>query len=112
MPNLPQFDPPANQNDFKPGEEDKEKALRSRWNDNINRFTQQTLQNNPWSSTNQPELTQYYNPLDTDIPEGTKGAAIKWTAFPNRILVTYPSVGEVTQWKYADEGPPEPDYEP
>jgi hypothetical protein len=112
MPNLPQFDPPANQNDFKPGEEDKEKALRSRWNDNINRFTQQTLQNNPWSSTNQPALTQYYNPLDTDIPEGTKGAAIKWTAFPNLILVNYPSVGQVTQWKYADEGPPDPNDEP
>ena len=112
MHNLPQFDPPANQNDFKPGEEDKEKALRARWNDNINRFTQQALQNDPWSSTNQPELTQYYNPLDTDIPEDTQGAAIKWTAFPNRILVTYPSVGQVTQWKYADEGPPDPNYRP
>lgn len=112
MPNLPQFDPPANQNDFKPGEEDKEKALRTRWNDNINRFTQQTLQNDPWSSTNQPALTEYYNPLDTDIPEGTKGAAIKWTAFPNRILITYPNVAQDTQWKYADEGPPDPKYRP
>lgn len=112
MPKLPQFDPPANQNDFRPGEEEKGKAFRARWSDNINRFTEQTLQNDPWSSANQPPLTQYYNPLNTDIPDGTKGAAIQWTAFPNRILIQYPSVGQPTQWKYADEGPPASDNYP
>ncbi|HLP90409.1 MAG TPA: hypothetical protein VK184_17715 [Nostocaceae cyanobacterium] len=112
MPKLPQFDPPANQNDFQSGEEDQEQALRSLWNDNINRYTQQTLQNDPWSSTNQPALTEYYNPLNTDIPAGTQGAPITWTAFPNRILFTYPNVGQREQWKYADDGPPDPDYSP
>lgn len=112
MPNLPQFDPPANQNDFRDGEEEKEKALRTRWSGNINRYTEQTLQNDPWTSVNQPALTQYYNPLNTDIPEGTKGAAIKWTAFPNRILTTFPSVGQRTQWQYADKGPEDPNYGP
>lgn len=109
MPKLPQFDPPAYQNDFRPGEEEKEKAFRVRWSDNINRFTEQTLQNDPWSSVNQPPLTQYYNPLNTDIPTGTRGAAIQWTAFPNRILIQYTNVGQRTQWQYADEGPPASD---
>jgi hypothetical protein len=108
MPKLPQFDPPANQNDFHPGEEEKEKALRTRWNDNINRFTEQTLQNDPWRS-NQPPLTQYYNPLNTDIPAGIEGVPIPWTAFPNQILIEYPNVGQRTQWQYADEGPPAAD---
>ncbi len=109
MPKLPQFDPPAYQNDFQCQEQAQEKAFRDRWSDNINRFTEQTLQNDPWSSVNQPPLTQYYNPLNTDIPAGTKGAAIQWTAFPNRILIQYPNVGQPTQWKYADEGPPASD---
>ncbi|WP_424094658.1 hypothetical protein [Moorena producens] len=108
MAKLPQFDPPANQNDFC-GEEEKEKALRTRWSNNINRYTEQTLKNDPWSSVNQPPLSQYFNPLKTDIPEGTKGVPIKWTAFPNRILMAYPNVGERTQWQYADEGPPPED---
>jgi hypothetical protein len=110
MPKLTQFDPPAYQNDFQCPEQ--EKAFRDRWSDNINRFTEQTLENDPWSSSNQPRLTQYYNPLNTDIPKGTKGAAIQWTAFPNRILITYPNVGQNNQWKYADEGPPNPNYPP
>jgi hypothetical protein len=106
MPKLPKFDPPAYQNDFQSSEQVQEKAFRDRWNDNMNRFTEQTLENDPWSSTNQPRLTQYYNPLTTDIPTDAKGAAIQWTAFPNRILITYPNIGQNTQWKYADEGPP------
>ncbi|GAA6615618.1 hypothetical protein [Scytonema sp. NUACC26] len=112
MPKLPQFNPPANQNDFRSGEEEKEKALRSRWNSNINRFTEQTIKNDPWDSVNQPALTQYYNPLNTDIPEGTKGAVIQWTAFPNRILITFPNVGQRKQWQFADEGPSDPNYSP
>ncbi|GAB1542867.1 hypothetical protein NUACC21_55410 [Scytonema sp. NUACC21] len=114
MPKLPQFDPPANQNDFRSGEEEKEKAFRSRWNSNINRYTEQTIKNDPWDSVNQPALTEYYNPLNTDIPEGTKGAVIRWTAFPNRILIAFPNVGERTQWQLADESPSSlnPNYSP
>jgi hypothetical protein len=112
MPKLTQFDPPAYQNDFQAEQQEQEKAFRDRWSDNINRFTEQTLENDPWSSSNQPRLTQYYNPLNTDMPEGTKGAAIQWTAFPNRILITYPNVGQNNQWKYADEGSPDANYPP
>ena len=107
MPVLPQFDPPANNNDFLPNEQEQEKELRARWSDNLNRFTEQTLQNDPWSSINQPAPTHYYNPLTTDIPAGTKGAPITWTAFPNRIKFFFPNVGQRKQWEYADDGPPQ-----
>lgn len=109
MSKLPKFDPPAYQNDFLCDEQAQEKAFRDRWSDNMNRFTQQTLENDPWGATNQPQLTQYYNPLNTDIPPGTKGAAIQWTAFPNRILIRYASASQQTQWQYADDGPPAAD---
>lgn len=112
MPNLPIFDPPAYQNDFQPGEEKQEKAFRTRWSDNINRFTEQTLQNDPWTSTNQPALTEYYNPLNTDIPTEIEGAPITWTAFPRRIKIRYSNVSQRKQWQYADEGPPDSDYGP
>lgn len=112
MSRLSQFDTPGYQNDFKPGEEHKEQALRSRWSNIINRFTQGALQNDPWSSTNQPAVTQYYNPLETDIPEGTKGAGIRWTAFPNRIELYYANEDIVTRSKYADEGPPDANWRP
>ena len=111
MPKLPIFDPPAYQNDF-PDDAQKEKALKTRWNDNINRFTEQTFQNDPWTSTNQPALTEYYNPLNTDIPADAISAPITWTAFPNRIKFTYPSVSQRKQWQYADEGPPDANYSP
>ncbi|WP_208342104.1 hypothetical protein [Aetokthonos hydrillicola] len=61
MPKLPEFDPPANQNDFLPNEEKEKKAFRTRWSDNINRFTEQTLQNDPWSSVNQPYRYSCWN---------------------------------------------------
>ena len=111
MPQLPIFDPPAYQNDF-PDDAQKEQVLKNRWNDNINRFTEQTLQNDPWTSTNQPALTEYYNPLNTDIPADAISAPITWTAFPNRIKVTYPNVSQRKQWQYADEGPPDANYSP
>ena len=109
MSKLPKFDPPAYQNDFLCNEQAQEKVFRDRWSDNMNRFTQQTLENDPWSATNQPQLTQYYNPLNTDIPPGSKGAAIQWTAFPNRILIRYANTSQQTQWQYADDGPPADD---
>ncbi|MBG1270544.1 hypothetical protein [Nostoc sp. WHI] len=112
MSNLSQFDPPAHQNDFKAGEEHQEKALRARWNDIIKLFTQRALNNTPWSLTNQPAVNQYYNPLDTSIPNGTGGAAIKWTAFPNRIELSYSNEDILTRSKYADEGTPDPNWTP
>ena len=103
MPKISQFDPPANQNDL-PDHPDLNKAFRKRWSDNISRYNNQTIQNDPWGSTNQPKLTEYFNPLGQDIPGG--GAPTTWTAFPNRIKLTYPNAGQRTQWQYADNGPP------
>ena len=91
MSQLPHFDPPANISDSE------NETLRSRWSDNLNRFTEQTLQNDPWSSTNQPPLTHYYNPLETDI-SGEIQAEIFWTAFPKRIEDKYPD----KKHEYAD----------
>jgi len=105
MPRLPLFDPPAYQNDF-PNDQQQENALKTRWSNNINRFTQQTLQNDPWTATNQPALTEYYNPLNTEIPEDGISAPITWTAFPRRIQTTFANASQRTQWQYADEGPP------
>lgn len=103
MPEITQFAPPANQDDLS-DQPALSKALRERWSDNINRFTNQTLQNDPWGSSNQPPLTDYYNPLGQDVPDAA--APTTWTAFPNRIKLTYPNVGQRTQWQYADDGPP------
>lgn len=102
MKTLPQFDPPANQDDFQPGEEQKRRTFRARWNNNLNRFTEQTLQNDPWTSTRQIALTEYYNPLNIDISEGQSTGAIAWRAFPRRLE----RFGQ-DRHKYGDEGPPE-----
>lgn len=107
MPKLPAFDPPADYNDF-PNQPELEKALRDRWNNNLLRFTRATQQNNPWSAVNQPALTDYYDPTQVDTPSDAPVVPIKWTAFPNRILVNFPNVGQRKQWQYADDGPPQP----
>lgn len=105
MPKLRRFDLPAFQADIK-DDPNKAEALAQQWSDDLSRFAQKTLQNNAWSAVNQPGLTDYYNPLTTEIPEGTKSAGIGWTAFPRRIQTTFPNVGQRTQWEYADQGPP------
>src|SRR5690606_14125354 len=97
------FSPPGYQNDLEE-HADLDKALRKRWSDNISRYTNQTLQNDPWGSTNQPQLTDYFNPLGQEVPD--KAAPVFWTAFPNRIKLSYPNVGQRKQWQYADDGPP------
>ncbi|WP_415919559.1 hypothetical protein [Tateyamaria sp. SN6-1] len=111
MPVLPGFSTPAQVQDF-PNDTAKQDALNARWSDNINRFTEQTIQNDPWSSINQPRLTQYFNPTQTDVPGDAPVVKIPWTAFPRRITTTFPDVGQKKQWEYADNGPNDPDYGP
>jgi hypothetical protein len=103
---LDSFAPPAYQDDFINGEEKQRDAFLKHWSDNLNTFVNQTRQNNPWSSLNQPALTEYFNPLETDIPAGAALAPVLWTAFPRRIQTIFPNVGQRKQWQYADEGPP------
>ncbi|MEO0835689.1 MAG: hypothetical protein AAFY16_06835 [Cyanobacteria bacterium J06642_3] len=111
MPKLDNFDTPAYQNDFV-DDATKAKILQARWSNNINRFTEQALQNDPWNSSNQPPLTEYFNLLNTEVPANTPGVPITWTAFPRRIQITYPNQSQRTQWQYADEGPPDANYSP
>jgi hypothetical protein len=111
MAKLTNFDPPANQNDF-PQQPDLEEALRTLWDSNLRRFTRRTQQNDPWGSVNQPPLTDYYDPTQVDTPDGAPVVPIRWTAFPNRILISFPNAGQRKQWQYADEGPPDVDGQP
>ncbi len=106
------FDPPGFQNDFQRGEEQLAQQLRSRWNEDVNRLTERILQNEPWNFTNQPALTDYYNPRTTEVPSGAAVVPITWTAYPNRIKYEFPGAGQRKHWEYADNGVPDPNYEP
>ncbi len=102
------FEPPGFQNDFLPGEEQLAQQLRSRWNEDVNRLTERLLQNEPWNFTNQPTLTDYYNPRTTDVPKEAAVVPITWTAYPNRIKFYLPEAGQRKHWEYADNGVPNP----
>ncbi|MDF0556154.1 hypothetical protein [Kamptonema sp. UHCC 0994] len=106
------FDPPGFQNDFRPGEERQAQMLRSRWNEDVNRLTERIRQNEPWDFTNQPALTDYYNPLTTNVPKGAPSVPITWTAYPNRIRFAFPQASRRQLWEYGDRGTPDPNYEP
>ncbi len=112
MTNNFRFEVPGFQNDFEPGEEGLEEILRSRWNEDVNRLTERLLQNEPWNFTNQPALTNYYNPRSTEVPSGAPTVPITWTAYPNRIKYEMPEAGRRKHWEYADNGVPNPDYYP
>ena len=106
------FGPPGFQNDFQAGEERLAQMLRSRWNADINRLTERIRQNEPWNYTNQPALTDYYNPLATKVPQGAPSLPITWTAYPNRIRFAFPQASRRQLWEYGDKGTPDPKYEP
>lgn len=106
------FDLPGFQNDFQPSEKQQEQLLRSRWNEDVNRLTERLLQNEPWNFTNQPALTDYYNPRTTNVPKGAAVVPITWTAYPNRIKYEIPGAGRRKHWEYADNGVPDPNYYP
>ena len=101
---LPQFDPPAFQNDLTdPGQA---KELATEWSNSINRWTGSAILGDPWTVLNDHNRNYYYNPLTTDISQGSP-ALIAWTAFPNRILLSYPNATFDEQMSYADGGPHE-----
>ena len=85
MPKLHRFSTPARQVDF-PNDPSSQEAIDALWSTNVNGFTQQAIAGNPWNSTYASDQTSYYNPLDTDIPDGTGSALVSWGAFPNRLL--------------------------
>jgi hypothetical protein len=103
MPVLNQFSPPAKQNDF-PNDPAKEEEFRSLWNSNVNGWTQQAIVGNPWNVEYGAHQTFYYNPLDTDMPDGATPVQISWIAFPNRIIYYFSSFTPDQQWEFADLG--------
>ncbi|AEI62801.1 hypothetical protein [Corallococcus macrosporus] len=103
---LPAFDPPAQWNDFA-GDARKEREFRDVWSKSVNRWTENAILGNPWSVLYDNHRDYYFNPLTTDVPDSAPTRLIPWTAFPNRILVSFPNASQAEQWRYADEGPPD-----
>ena len=83
---LNSFSLPAFIQDFPEGSpEDVE--LKARWNVNVNGWiVQATVGAQP--PTGQPF---FYNPLTTDIPQGTQAIPVQWVAFPGRLDQFYSS---------------------
>ena len=59
--------------------------LNALWNTNVEGFTQQAITGDPWNNLNSPIQSSYYDPTQTDIPDGTAAALVTWIAFPNRL---------------------------
>ena len=110
---IPTFDLPGFLTEF-PEDPLKEHLMRSRWTEQLDLWLRRAIGNDPWNFTHQPNLTNYYHPFLTDIPEGAPAVPITWTTFPNRIKFEFPNVGRRKQWEYADNSPYElnPDYYP
>lgn len=72
------------------------------WNNNLNGFTQQGMLNNQWNTTNTPETTNYYNPLE-DNPAST-AANVQWSPFPGRLAFNYPNASQAQLNEMADTG--------
>jgi len=95
-----QFRTPGDIRDF-PDDPNKQQMLDDRWSSNLNGFTQQGMQNNPWNSTNTPPTTNYYNPVDNNPSSGP--IPINWKAFPGRLGYNFPNAKD--QWnQMADTG--------
>ena len=79
------FKTPAGWVDF-PNDKTKQAQLEGMWNLQLNGFTDQGIAGNPWSATNVPVATNYYNPtmpmLGETVPTVTP---IIWSPFPGRI---------------------------
>jgi hypothetical protein len=83
---LDQFHSPANQAPIDFGEDTKGlQAFETAWNNNLNRWTNQSIVGNPWSNEYDNDRYYYFNPLVTDIPS-PNAVPIPWFAFPNRLL--------------------------
>jgi hypothetical protein len=84
MPELSGFSTPAFQIDF-PDDKEAQGRLNELWSSNVDAFTQQAITGNPWTESGAANQTSYYNPLNTDIPSGSRSALVSWSAFPNRL---------------------------
>jgi hypothetical protein len=62
-----------------------QERLNALWNTSVEGFTQQAITGDPWNNLNSPIQSSYYDPTQTDIPDGTAAALVTWIAFPNRL---------------------------
>lgn len=95
------FRTPAEIQDFK-NDPEKQKKLNKLWNENLNGFTQQGIQSNPWNTTNTPEATNYFNPIE-NTEETVNQNLEPWSAFPGRLGFNF-NVSENELNKIADTG--------
>ncbi|MDJ0729415.1 MAG: hypothetical protein QNJ33_05410 [Crocosphaera sp.] len=103
MATLPRFNTPAGIKDFA-AQPDKQAQLDALWNQSLNAFTESSIQGGSAPLDN--DRTVYFNPLTTDLTGVLTPPPVAWTAFPNRILLTFPTASRGEQLRYADEGPP------
>ncbi len=96
-----QFRTPAGIQDFTDNPI-KQEAMNDSWSNNLDGFTQQGMLNNPWNSTNTPETSNYYNPIDNNPASQT--ASIKWGAFPGRLGYNFPNATQAQLDQMADVG--------
>lgn len=103
MSKLAIFDTPANINDLPTGP--LEQRFQELWSAAVNKWTNQSITGGRAPLDNDRDW--YYNPLDTDLSQTGAPAPVSWTAFPNRINVTFPNASETQRQRYADDGPPD-----
>ena len=96
-----QFKTPAEIEDFK-NNSSKQTRLNELWSQNLNGFTQQGMLNNRWNTTNTPETTNYFNPVNNNPP--SNAAQITWSPFPGRLAYNYPSATSAQLNQMADTG--------
>jgi hypothetical protein len=81
MPTLSSFSLPAFIQDFPDGSPE-DKDLKARWNLNVSGWITQAMPAAP---------AFFYDPLSTDIPQGTLTVLVQWVAFPGRLKQFYSS---------------------
>jgi hypothetical protein len=104
MTTLQSFSSPANQaiKDF--GDDQKGlQAFLKTWSTNLNSWTEIAIVGNPWSSRNDYNRYYYYNPLTTDVPDGSQVTPIQWNAFPNRLFNFFQDVNAPKIYQLQDE---------
>lgn len=87
---LAAFDPPANINDFDPGE-------RAAWS----MYLSSTFDANIGDLRSEGLTPQFYNPTQVDTPAASAEDEITWIGFPRLISLKHPD-DDVAAWKEAD----------
>ena len=83
---LQRFSSPANQAQTDFGSDSTGLGkFRTFWNNNLNRWTNQSIVGNPWSNINDDNRYYYFNPLTSDSKNAQGPVPILWTPFPNRL---------------------------